>query len=85
MASRGSRPHKSDSRSKGEEGATLGKLTVTVQRDLLDRLRRSAYWSRRPLVLIVRDALIREISRLEKRYGAAKAPPLRPGRKASIR
>jgi hypothetical protein len=66
----------------GKAGPALGKLTVMAPAALLGRLRTASYWSREPVVDIVRRAVEREVARLEEKHGAEPAPPLRPGRKA---
>lgn len=63
-------------------GPALGKLTITASAELLGRLRTASYWSRQPVVDIVRRAVEREVARLEGKHGTEPAPPLRPGRKA---
>ena len=69
-------------RKAGEAAAAgLGKLTVTAPAELLGRLRTASYWSREPVVDIVRRAVEREVERLEAKHGTEPAPPLRPGRK----
>ncbi len=68
----------------GKEAESLGKLTVTAPRELLDRLRRASYWSRDPVVDIVRRAIEREVDRLEEKHGTKSAPQLRPGRRVRV-
>lgn len=43
----------------------LGKLTVTAPAELLARLRTASYWSREPVVDIVRRAVSQEVEKIE--------------------
>ena len=60
------------------------KVTVALPRDLMERLRAAAYWTRKPLAGLVEEGVRGAIDREEKTHGEPFPPlteRLRPGRK----